>query len=69
MLKYFCIRCLTALVVILGVASLVFMLIHIVPGDPVEVMLGESAQPGYQCQVYDLLRRWGACPVYGGSEE
>ena len=28
----------------LGVVTLVFLLIHIVPGDPVEVMLGESAQ-------------------------
>src|SRR3972149_2248207 len=45
MLKYLCVRCLTAFIVILGVATLVFMLIHIVPGDPVEVMLGESAQP------------------------
>lgn len=45
MLKYLSIRCVTALIVILGVATLVFMLIHIVPGDPVEVMLGESAQP------------------------
>ena len=45
MLKYFCIRCLTALIVVLGVSTLVFMLIHIVPGDPIEVMLGESAQP------------------------
>jgi len=45
MLKYLCLRSLTALVVILGVATLVFMLIHFVPGDPVEVMLGESAQP------------------------
>ena len=45
MLKYLCIRCLSAFIVILGVSSLVFMLIHIVPGDPVEVMLGESAQP------------------------
>ena len=45
MLKYLCIRCLTALLVVLGVSTLVFMLIHIVPGDPIEVMLGESAQP------------------------
>jgi len=45
MLKYLCLRGLTALIVILGVSTLVFMLIHIVPGDPVEVMLGESAQP------------------------
>ncbi len=28
-----------------GVVTLVFLLIHIVPGDPIEVMLGESAQP------------------------
>lgn len=34
----------TALVV-LGVVVLVFLLIHLIPGDPVDVMLGESAQP------------------------
>ncbi|MGH8119887.1 MAG: nickel ABC transporter permease [Gammaproteobacteria bacterium] len=45
MLKYLCLRCLTALIVVFGVATLVFLLIHIVPGDPVEVMLGETAQP------------------------
>jgi len=38
-------RLLSSLVVIIGVATLVFLLIHLVPGDPVEVMLGESAQP------------------------
>ncbi len=31
------------LTVILGVLLLTFLLIHLVPGDPVEVMLGESA--------------------------
>jgi peptide/nickel transport system permease protein len=36
----------SALVVVLGVACLVFLLIHLVPGDPVEVMLGESARAG-----------------------
>lgn len=30
---------------LLGVICLVFLLIHVIPGDPVEVMLGESAQP------------------------
>ena len=44
MLNYLFVRCTTAIVVILGVTSLVFLLIHMVPGDPVEVMLGESAQ-------------------------
>ncbi|HSR02308.1 MAG TPA: glutathione ABC transporter permease GsiC, partial [Methylophilaceae bacterium] len=29
--------------VIFGVLVLTFLLIHLVPGDPVEVMLGESA--------------------------
>jgi peptide/nickel transport system permease protein len=33
------------LLVMLGVASLVFFLIHLVPGDPVEMMLGEVAGP------------------------
>ncbi len=37
-------RLASAFVVVLGVATLVFLLIHMVPGDPVEVMLGESAQ-------------------------
>ncbi len=33
-----------ALVVVVGVSTLVFLLIHLVPGDPVEAMLGERAQ-------------------------
>ncbi|NOX93021.1 MAG: ABC transporter permease [Gammaproteobacteria bacterium] len=37
-------RLASAVVVIFGVLVLVFLLIHLVPGDPVEVMLGESAQ-------------------------
>ncbi len=36
-------RLISALIVIFGVVFIVFMLIHMVPGDPVEVMLGESA--------------------------
>jgi ABC-type dipeptide/oligopeptide/nickel transport system permease component len=31
--------------VLLGVATLVFSLVHLVPGDPVQAMLGESASP------------------------
>lgn len=44
MLKVLVSRLLSTLVVIFGVATIVFFLIHLVPGDPVEVMLGESAQ-------------------------
>ena len=44
MLTYLYSRLTTAIIVIFGVTTLVFLLIHIVPGDPVEVMLGETAQ-------------------------
>ncbi len=35
----------SAILVIIGVICTVFLLIHLIPGDPVEVMLGESAHP------------------------
>jgi peptide/nickel transport system permease protein len=38
-------RILLTIPVMLGVATLVFSLIHLVPGDPVQAMLGESASP------------------------
>lgn len=38
-------RLLSALITVAGVAVLVFLLIHLIPGDPVERMLGESARP------------------------
>ncbi|NIR60313.1 MAG: ABC transporter permease [Gammaproteobacteria bacterium] len=37
-------RLASAVVVVLGVVCLVFLLVHLVPGDPVELMLGEGAQ-------------------------
>lgn len=44
MIVYLYKRIALAAVVVLGVSTLVFLLIHLVPGDPVEVMLGENAQ-------------------------
>ena len=41
---------------LLGVATIVFLLIHLVPGDPAEVMLGAGAGPG---DVADLRHRLG----------
>ncbi len=38
-------RLLGAALVMFGVLCLVFALLHLVPGDPVEVMLGEHARP------------------------
>jgi peptide/nickel transport system permease protein len=37
-------RLLLTLPVIWGVSTLVFLFIHLIPGDPVQVMLGESAR-------------------------
>ena len=45
MLNFLVSRLFSAIVVVLGVSCLVFLLIHLVPGDPIEVMLGESSQP------------------------
>ena len=42
--------------VLLGVATLVFSLIHLVPGDPVQAMLGDSASPQ---DIADLRGRLG----------
>ncbi len=38
-------RALLTIPVLLGVATLVFALIHLVPGDPAQAMLGDSAAP------------------------
>jgi ABC-type dipeptide/oligopeptide/nickel transport system permease component len=49
-------RLLLTIPVLLGVATLVFSLIHLVPGDPVQAMLGESASPQ---DVADIRGRLG----------
>ncbi|HUF43552.1 MAG TPA: nickel ABC transporter permease [Verrucomicrobiae bacterium] len=43
MRPYFLHRLLFVVPTLFGVLSLVFILIHLIPGDPVEVMLGETA--------------------------
>ncbi len=45
MISFILSRFLSALVVILGVTCLVFIFIHLIPGDPIDVMLGETAHP------------------------
>jgi len=50
------VRRLAALVpTMFGTASLVFLLLHIVPGDPVDVMLGESAAPAARQELRSRL--------------
>ena len=55
MLNFILSRILSAAIVVLGVSSLVFLLIHLVPGDPVEVMVGESAQPADRAALRHAL--------------
>lgn len=45
MLRYLTRRLLLTIPVLLGVATLVFALIHFIPGDPAQAMLGEGASP------------------------
>jgi peptide/nickel transport system permease protein len=45
MRNYIIRRLLLTIPVIWGVSTLVFLFIHFIPGDPVQVMLGESARP------------------------
>jgi len=55
-LRFLVRRILLTIPVVLGVATLVFSLIHLVPGDPVQAMLGESAAPA---DITELRGRLG----------
>ena len=48
-------RLLGAVPVVLGVALAVFLLLHLVPGDPVELMLGDSARPADRTALRQAL--------------
>jgi ABC-type dipeptide/oligopeptide/nickel transport system permease component len=56
MLKYTLRRIALTIPVLVGVATLVFLLIHLVPGDPAQAMLGDSAAGS---DVQDLRTRLG----------
>jgi peptide/nickel transport system permease protein len=67
MQAYLVSRLITAVWVVAGLTSLVFFLIHWVPGDPVEVMLGESTAAADRTALrhalgldQPLLQQWGA---------
>ena len=56
MLRFLARRVALTLPVLFGVATLVFSLIHLIPGDPAQAMLGESASPQ---DVAELRARLG----------
>lgn len=45
----------SALVVVVGVCTLVFLLLHLVPGDPIDAMLGENARPADRVELRRAL--------------
>ncbi len=55
MLRYLLRRLLLTIPVLLGVATLVFALIHFIPGDPAQAMLGDGAAPEDVAQLRQKL--------------
>ena len=45
MIRFILSRLISAGILVLGVSCLVFIFLHLIPGDPVDVMLGETAHP------------------------
>ncbi|MCK4259187.1 MAG: ABC transporter permease [Halanaerobiales bacterium] len=55
MTNYIIKRLLQMIPVVIGVSLIVFSLMHLTPGDPVQIMLGEYAQQSEIDQVRDVL--------------
>jgi peptide/nickel transport system permease protein len=55
MLRYLVRRLLLTIPVLIGVATLVFALIHFIPGDPAQAILGEAASPEDIAQLRERL--------------
>jgi peptide/nickel transport system permease protein len=56
MKKYIFRRILWVIPVLFAVATIVFFLIHIIPGDPVDLMIGERALPADRLQLAHELK-------------
>lgn len=56
MLKYIIKRCGQAFIVLIGVTLVTFLLLNVIPGDPVAVMLDKNASPQ---AVENLRHEWG----------
>ncbi len=53
---YVLVRLARAAATVLGVVTLVFLLVHLIPGDPIDVMLGDQASPEDRAQLRQTLR-------------
>lgn len=56
MARYVAVRVSRALLTVWGVASLVFVLVHLIPGDPIDAILGEQAAPEDRVALRHSLR-------------
>jgi peptide/nickel transport system permease protein len=54
--RYILKRLLSLIPVVFGVVTAVFLLAHLIPGDPVDIMLGESAQPAQKEELRKYLK-------------
>jgi ABC-type microcin C transport system permease subunit YejB len=63
-------RFLSTLLVMLGISFVVFMIVHLVPGDPVRIMLGLQADQAKVEEIRQLMgltaRSW--CNILIGSQ-
>src|SRR5690625_4841003 len=55
MLQYMLRRLLALIVILLGVSVIVFLLVHLAPGDPVLMMLGEDATAEEVARIRALM--------------
>jgi len=56
MLKYLIKRLLMAIPTVIGITIIVFMIIHFIPGDPIQIMFGRAPDP---VQIENLRRFYG----------
>ncbi len=55
-LGYLAVRCARAAATVLGVVTLVFLLVHLIPGDPIDAILGEQASPEERAELRRYLK-------------
>ena len=56
LLRYLLIRVARAAATVWGVVSLVFLLVHLIPGDPIDAILGDQAAPEDRAALRTALR-------------
>jgi len=59
MTKYLLGRCLASVPVLLGVSLFTFLLVRLVPGDPIQIMLGPDPSAGPGNRVEEIRRLYG----------